>query len=108
MLDFSIDDLITTIRDRALAPSAHSYTSSLLEAGPQRIARKFGEESIELIVALITDDKRAVTAEAADVMFHLLVALQSRGVSFEEVLAELKRRTAQSGIAEKAARRTAT
>ena len=105
MPDFSIDDLAATIKARSDVSATQSYTRSLLEGGPARVARKFGEESVELVVALMQDDRPAVVAEAADVMFHLLVALQSHGVPFDDVLAELRRRTAQSGIDEKNSRK---
>ena len=105
MPDFSIDDVVATIKARCDAPATQSYTRSLLEGGTARVARKFGEESVELVVALMQDDRPAVVAEAADVMFHLLVALQSQGVPFDDVLAELQRRTAQSGIDEKNSRK---
>ena len=105
MPDFSIDDLAATIKARSDASATQSYTRSLLEGGSARVARKFGEESVELVVALMQDNRPAVVAEAADVMFHLLVALQSHGVPFDDVLAELQRRTAQSGIDEKNSRK---
>ena len=82
-----------------------SYTAGLLAAGPEKCARKFGEEAIEAVIAAVKGDKANLTAEAADVLFHLLVMLQSAGVPFDEVLAELDRREGTSGIAEKAARR---
>lgn len=81
-----------------------SYTAKLLAKGPQRTAKKFGEEAVELCIALAAQDDQEVTAEAADVLFHLLVALRSRGISLEDVASVLADRQGISGLAEKAAR----
>lgn len=102
---FTLDDLAALIADRARsADSAASYTAKLLAAGPAKCAKKFGEEAFEAALAAVSEDDAALTAEAADVLYHLLVLLQSRGVALESVMAELRRRTAQSGLAEKASR----
>jgi len=103
---FSLDDLARTIAARAGANGEKSYTKSLLEKGAPACARKFGEEAIEFVIATISQDAAAVSAEAADVVYHLLVALQARGVALAQVLAELERRTAVSGLEEKASRKT--
>ncbi|MGB7206790.1 MAG: phosphoribosyl-ATP diphosphatase [Anderseniella sp.] len=98
-------DLVNTIASRAqTSDEAKSYTAQLLNAGTEKCARKFGEEAIELILATTRDDKPHLTAEAADVIYHLLVVLQSAGIPFETVLEELTRRSNQSGLQEKAAR----
>jgi phosphoribosyl-ATP pyrophosphohydrolase len=102
---FTLDDLARTIAARADAGAASSYTASLLAKGPSRCAKKFGEEAVELAIAAVAQDEAAVCAEAADVLYHLLVLLQSRGVALGDVIEELERRTAQSGLAEKASRR---
>ena len=102
---FSLDDLARIIDARAGAAAEASYTASLLAKGPPRCAKKFGEEAVELAIAAVGQDTAAVRAEAADVVYHLLVLLKSRGVTIAEVLEELDRRTAQSGLAEKASRR---
>ena len=102
---FTLDDLARTIAARADAAAENSYTASLLAKGAQRCAKKFGEEAVELAIAAVAQDENAVRAEAADVLYHLLVLLQSRGVAFAGVMEELERRTAQSGLAEKASRR---
>ena len=101
---FSLDDLDARLADRAAAPASESYTAKLLADGIERCARKFGEESVETIIAAIIGDKAAVTAEAADVLYHLLVLLRASGVELSAVLGELERRTVQSGLAEKASR----
>jgi phosphoribosyl-ATP pyrophosphohydrolase len=93
------------ITERASAGNADtSYTAKLLNAGSKKCARKFGEEAIELILASAQDDKEHVTAEAADVLYHLLVVLRSSGVSLDSVLQELAGRFQQSGLEEKASR----
>lgn len=104
MADFSLDDLAAIIAERARSGDGSSYTADLLQAGTRRCAKKFGEEAVEAALAAVSEDETALTAEAADVLYHLLVMLQSRGVSLSSVLAELERRTARSGKAEKASR----
>lgn len=99
-----LDDLIALIDARKRAREDESYTKSLLVAGTERCAKKLGEEAFELVIASLTGNDRDITHEAADVVYHLLVLLAARNIKFEDVLAELKRRTAQSGLAEKAAR----
>jgi phosphoribosyl-ATP pyrophosphohydrolase len=101
---FSLDDLARIIAERASASVDKSYTRSLLEKGPAGAAKKFGEEAIEFVIAASAQDNPSLRAEAADVLYHLLVVLEARGVKLTEVLAELERRTAQSGHQEKAAR----
>lgn len=102
---FTLDDLAHTISERAHAGAEKSYTSALLAKGPAHCAKKFGEEAFELAIAAAAQDEAAVRAEAADVLYHLLVVLRSRGVSFSDVVGELERRTRQSGLEEKASRR---
>lgn len=104
MAEFSLADLAQLIELRAGAQADKSYTSSLLQAGPAHVARKFGEEAVEAIVAAVSGDSDGLRNEAADVLYHLLVMLQSRGVPLDAVIAELARRTARSGVEEKAAR----
>jgi len=104
MSGFTLDDLAAIIRARRAASAEKSYTKSLFDAGPARIAKKFGEEAVEAVIASLGDDKTALTSEAADVLYHLLVMLESGGVSLADVLAELDSRTRQSGHEEKAAR----
>ncbi len=101
---FSLEDLDRRIAERAKASPDESYTAKLLRDGLDRCARKFGEEAVEAIVAAVSHDKAGLTAEAADVLYHLLVLLSAGGVSLATVMAELEQRTAQSGLAEKASR----
>ena len=96
--------LAKTIEARRGADPSSSWTAKLLAAGPEKCAEKFGEEAVEAIIEATKGDAERLTAEAADVLYHLLVMLAARDVSFADVLAELERRQAQSGIAEKNAR----
>ena len=99
-----LQELSKTIRERRTAPSDTSYTRQLLEAGPERCAQKFGEEAIETILAAAADDPVALTEEAADLLYHLLVVLAARDVEISDVLATLQARTGVSGLEEKASR----
>lgn len=101
---FSFEDLDGVIHSRRTASAEKSYTKSLLEKGPTHCAKKFGEEAVEFIIAATQGDPAAVTAEAADVFYHLLVALQAADVPLQNVLIELQRRTGMSGHEEKASR----
>jgi phosphoribosyl-ATP pyrophosphohydrolase len=103
-MTFSLEDLNERVTERASASPDESYTAKLLRDGPDRCARKFGEEAVELIVSAVSRDKQGLTAEAADVLYHLLVLLKAADVTLEEVMAELERRTGQSGLEEKASR----
>ncbi len=96
--------LIARLRERAAAPVEESYTARLLAAGPHACAKKFGEEAVELALALVDGDETRVRAEAADVIYHLLVALMARDVAPARVMEELQARFARSGLEEKAAR----
>lgn len=101
---FALENLAEIVARRACADAESSYTRSLLDKGIARCAKKFGEEATEAVIAAVAEDDAALTAEAADVLYHLLVVLQARNVPLASVMAELERRTAQSGIAEKASR----
>ncbi|MEM6409343.1 MAG: phosphoribosyl-ATP diphosphatase [Pseudomonadota bacterium] len=100
----TLETLAQTIAARRDASPDSSWTAKLLSKGPEKCAEKFGEEAIEAIIAATKGDKANLTAEAADVLYHLLVMLEASDVSFDAVLAELGRREGTSGIAEKAAR----
>ncbi|WP_034990972.1 phosphoribosyl-ATP diphosphatase [Beijerinckia mobilis] len=104
MTRFTLDDLAAIIKDRAAASADKSYTKSLIEAGPPRAAKKFGEEAVEVVIAALGADRAAVISETADLLYHLLVVLHLRDVSLQDVLEELERRTSRSGHEEKASR----
>lgn len=96
--------LAATVQDRKTADPDSSWTARLLAKGPEKCAEKLGEEAVEAIIEAVKGDRARLTAEAADVMFHLLVMLAARDITLEDVEAELTRREGTSGLAEKAAR----
>lgn len=100
----AISRLAATIEARKTASPDTSWTAKLLAAGPEKAAEKFGEEAVEAVIEAVRGDRARLTAEAADVVFHLLVMLAARDVSLEDVLDELERREGVSGLEEKAAR----
>lgn len=102
--DFTLATLDERIAIRAAASPDESYTAKLIAAGVPRIAKKLGEESTEAVIAAVAGNRDELKAEAADVLYHLLVLLRGAGVPLADVMATLEARTAQSGIAEKAAR----
>ncbi|MFC2968601.1 phosphoribosyl-ATP diphosphatase [Acidimangrovimonas pyrenivorans] len=97
--------LAATVAARKGADPETSWTAKLLAKGPEKAAEKFGEEAVEAIIEAVKGDRARLTAEAADVLYHLLVMLTARDVTLADVLAELERREGTSGIAEKAARK---
>ncbi|WP_185984162.1 phosphoribosyl-ATP diphosphatase [Aureimonas mangrovi] len=104
MSDFTLSDLEAIVARRAAETDGSSYTARLVAGGPERAAKKLGEEATEAIIAAVAQDEKALRDEAADLLYHLLVVLKLRGVPLAEVMAELERRTAQTGLEEKAAR----
>ena len=98
--------LADTIAARKGADPGSSWTAALLAKGPEKCAEKFGEEAVEAIIEAVRGDRARLTAEAADVLYHLLVMLAAQDVTLAEVEAELARREGTSGIAEKAARKS--
>ncbi|TPE65225.1 phosphoribosyl-ATP diphosphatase [Sandaracinobacter neustonicus] len=101
----TLEKLEATIAARAKEGKADSsYVAKQLAKGRLKIAQKLGEEAVETVIAALAEDDAALTGEAADLLFHLLILLHERGLSIAQVLAELDRREGKSGIAEKAAR----
>jgi phosphoribosyl-ATP pyrophosphohydrolase len=105
MSRFTIHDLAAVVDARAASGGEASYTRKLLDKGPAQCAKKLGEEAVETIIAAIEDDREHLIAESADLLFHFLVLLKSRGIKLEEVEATLAQRTGMSGLEEKAARK---
>ncbi|HWX85850.1 MAG TPA: phosphoribosyl-ATP diphosphatase [Xanthobacteraceae bacterium] len=102
---FTIHDLAATIDTRAASGGEGSYTRKLLDKGAEHCAKKLGEEAVETVIAAVENDRDHLIAESADLLFHLLVLLKSRGVRLEDVEAALAERTTMSGLEEKAARK---
>lgn len=98
--------LAATIEARKGADPTESWTAKLLAKGPEKCAEKFGEEAVEAIIEAVRDDTSALTAEAADVLYHLLVMCAARGVTLSDIEAELARREGVSGVDEKKSRTT--
>lgn len=104
MSETVLGQLAATIRARRSHSAAKSYTRQLLEGGPERCARKLGEEAVETVIAAISQDDAALKAEAADLIYHLLVLLESRNIGLDDVLQVLEARIGVSGLDEKASR----
>jgi phosphoribosyl-ATP pyrophosphohydrolase len=104
MSDDVLQRLATLIHSRRGEGTGKSYTKELLDGGPERCAKKMGEEAVETVIAAMGRDDRALKREAADLLYHLLVLLESKQVTLAAVLAELEARMGTSGLAEKAAR----
>lgn len=104
-MPFTLHDLEQRVKDRAGASADVSYTRKLMDRGVAHCAKKLGEEAIETALAAVGEDRERLIAEAADLVYHLIVVLQARGIALAEVEAALATRTAQSGLAEKASRK---
>ena len=100
----TLDTLYGVIASRAGGDPEASYSARLLAAGTPHVARKLGEESLETVIAALRGSKNDVTAESADLLYHLLVLWADQGIDPDEVWSELDRRTGVSGLAEKASR----
>lgn len=100
----TIEALEKRLAERAQASPDESYTAKLIAAGVEKCAQKLGEEAVETVIAALSDDRAGLVRESADLVYHLLVLLRARGVALSDVSAELDRRTAMGGLAEKAAR----
>lgn len=99
-----LSELAKTIDARVGDDPSTSWTAKLLMGGPALTAKKLGEEGVEAALAVASQSDVEVAKEAADVLYHLLVALRSRGVTLDQVAKVLEERQGQSGLAEKASR----
>ena len=106
MPTFTLRDLEQRIQARARESADGSYTRKLLDRGINHCAKKFGEEAVEAAIAAVGEDRARLVGETADVLYHLLVVLHARGISLDDIEAELAARTHQSGLEEKAARKS--
>lgn len=106
MADFTLEELNIRLGERMKASPEESYTAKLLSKGVEKCAQKLGEEAVEAAIAAVTHNKPELIKESGDVLYHLLVVLKAADVDLAEVMTELENRTAQSGLAEKAARKS--
>ncbi|HEV7245502.1 MAG TPA: phosphoribosyl-ATP diphosphatase [Shinella sp.] len=106
MTDFSLADLERIVDARSQADPSASWTAKLVAAGQAKAAKKLGEEAVETVIAAIEGEKAALTSETADLLYHLMVVLKIGGVPLQDVMGELERRTSQSGLVEKASRKS--
>ena len=104
MREFSLAELEKIVAERARSGDSGSWTAKLFAGGMDKAAKKLGEEAVETVIAAVGGDKNALVSESADLLYHWLVVLALAGVPLSEVVAELERRTAQSGLEEKASR----
>ena len=105
MSRFTVHDLAATIDARAATGGEASYTRKLLDKGAEHCAKKLGEEAVETVIAAVENNRDRLIAESADLLYHLLVLLKSRGVKLAEVEVALSQRTSMSGLEEKASRK---
>ena len=104
MPTYTLNDLAARVKERAAASPDTSYTRKLLDKGVGHCAKKLGEEAVETALAAVAEDRGRLIAEAADLLYHLLVLLEARGVTLAEVEAALAERLGRSGLEEKASR----
>lgn len=100
-----LQELYEVIEQRRGGNPETSYVAKMFNKGRSKIAEKFGEEAVEVIVAALAENREQVIYESADALFHLLILWAEQGVKPEDVVNELHRRMGQSGLDEKAARK---
>ena len=105
MSDFTLADLERIVAERARSGDANSWTAKLFTKGMDKAAQKLGEEAVETVIASVSGNREGIISESADLLYHWLVVLALADVPLAAVMAELEKRTGQSGIAEKAGRR---
>jgi phosphoribosyl-ATP pyrophosphohydrolase len=103
-LGAALETLIEDVAAKVGSDPTASYTAKLLEAGPLFCAKKLGEEGVELALAIAGGTQQEVANEAADLLYHMAVALNLAGVSGAEIAAVLTKRRGVSGLEEKASR----
>ena len=101
----TLERLEQTIAARRDASPDESYVAKLNARGLPKIAQKLGEEATEAVIAALSGSDGDLVGESADLLFHLMVLLNAKGVAFDRVLAELDRREGLSGLEEKASRK---
>lgn len=104
MSEFSLKTLTSIVSERAKVTDGSSYTASLVEKGMTKATKKLGEEAVETVIAALAEDKQHLIGESADLLYHLAVVWEIAGIDVDDVMGELDKRTAQTGLQEKAAR----
>jgi phosphoribosyl-ATP pyrophosphohydrolase len=104
MSNFTLADLEAIVASRAQADPSQSWTAKLVAGGQAKAAKKLGEEAIEAVMAAVKDDRENLVYESADLLYHLMVVLKIADIPLQAVMQELERRTAQTGLNEKASR----
>ena len=104
MTRFTLSDLEAIVATRATADPTQSWTAKLVAAGQDKAAKKLGEEAIEAVMAAVKNDRDNLVYESADLLYHLMVVLKIADIPLKDVMQELERRTAQTGLSEKASR----
>jgi phosphoribosyl-ATP pyrophosphohydrolase len=104
MSSFTLADLEAIVASRAEADPSQSWTAKLVAGGQAKAAKKLGEEAIEAVMAAVKDDRENLVYESADLLYHLMVVLKIADIPLQAVMQELERRTAQTGLNEKASR----
>ncbi|MFN4208767.1 MAG: phosphoribosyl-ATP diphosphatase [Agrobacterium albertimagni] len=104
MISFTLADLEAIVASRAEASPSESWTAKLVAGGQDKAAKKLGEEAIEAVMAAVKDDRENLVYESADLLYHLMVVLKIADIPLQAVMQELERRTAQTGLNEKASR----
>ncbi|WP_292898272.1 MULTISPECIES: phosphoribosyl-ATP diphosphatase [unclassified Nitratireductor] len=105
MSQFDLTRLEAIIAERARSGDENSWTARLFSKGTSKAAQKLGEEAVETVIAAVSHDRHELVSESADLLYHWLVVLALEGVSLDEVMSELERRTARTGVEEKASRK---
>lgn len=101
---FSLEDLERIVARRAASGDPQSYTAKLVARGIEKAAQKLGEEAVETVIAAVGGQDQGLVSESADLLYHLLVVLRLANVPLGDVMAELERRTQETGLQEKASR----
>lgn len=104
MSSFTLAELEAIVASRAQADPSQSWTAKLVAGGQDKAAKKLGEEAIEAVMAAVKDDRENLVYESADLLYHLMVVLKIADIPLQAVMQELERRTAQTGLSEKASR----
>jgi len=104
MSSFTLADLEAIVDSRAQADPSQSWTAKLVAGGQEKAAKKLGEEAIEAVMAAVKQDRENLVYESADLLYHLMVVLKIADIPLQAVMQELERRTAQTGLNEKASR----